>query len=102
MEGVPLPNAQDEVREAIIEELPPDAQTRRDWAGVFSLTAVLGYLTILFGIVYGIYRGFVRGMPWWGVAATVMIVLWGAAAVSVSREGREVSLAAAEGGEDED
>ena len=98
MEG-PLPNAEDQVRDAITADLPPDEATRRDWAGVFSLTWLLGWVTILAGLGYGFYRAFAKGMPGWGIAAAVMVVLWGAAAVSVSREGREVSLAAAAEGD---
>lgn len=87
-----LPNAEDQVRQAIADDLPEDEQTRRDWAGVFTLTRALGFLTLLacLGLALWMSIGFDR--PWAGVWIALAGLVWGAAAVSVSREGREVAL----------
>lgn len=92
MEAPNIPNQQDLVRQAIADDLPEDAQTRKDWAAVFSLTNLLGLVTILGGMVAGLWLGFAKdyaGVGMWVVLATL---IWGTAAISVARDGREVSL----------
>ena len=92
MEPTDLPNAQDLVRSAIAADLPEDETTRRDWAGVFGLVSFMGLLTILGGMALGLWIGFGKGHPGVGMWIVLASLVWGAAAVSVSRDGREVAL----------
>ena len=92
MEAPNIPNQQDLIRQAIADDLPSDEQTRKDWAAVFSLTNLLGLLTILAGMAFGLWIGFAKFRPGVGMWIVLACLIWGTAAVSVSRDGREVSL----------
>lgn len=93
MEARDLPNAQDQVRTAIKADLPEDDRTRGDWATVFSLTSFLGIVTILAGMAFGLWIGFgAHSKPGIGMWIVLACLVWGSAAVSVSRDGREVCL----------
>lgn len=92
MEGPPSRNAEDRVREAIAADLPEDEQTRLDWADVFTLTQGLGVVTLLAGLGLALWLVFGLDHPWGGLWTAIAALVWGAAAVSVSREGHEVVM----------
>ena len=85
-------NEEDLIRESIGGDLPPDRQSASEWRSVFNITTLLGWGIFVVGGAAGLVVAFSspHGMRWWGLLITLGAILWGASAVSVGRDGREV------------
>jgi hypothetical protein len=91
-------NEEDLIGQAIADDLPEDQQGVREQHGLFGFSGLFGWIVLIIGGAWGLYVAFSgAGFRWTGLWIALGAVLWGAAAISVGRDGRRACSDALQG-----